>query len=122
MAAFISLLHVSLGFIFCHALRCEPSPRLQRAFWRESRDPLRCAHGVPPSHDVRLHDAWPPHHGAEQRAYDVLLPYDDVLQLSLTCGFLQLAFALLGFSRFVALTEHREVALVPGDDVACDVL
>ena len=107
---------------FSRALRHASLLLLQSAACYGSHAPWPYVHDAPPSHDVRLHDAWPPHHGAEQRAYDVLLPYDDVLQLSLTCGFLQLAFALLGFSRFVALTEHREVALVPGDDVACDVL
>jgi hypothetical protein len=30
----------------------------------------------------------------------------------------ELAFALLGFPRFIALTERREEALVPRDDVA----
>ena len=108
--------------ISCHALRHGPLLLLQSDAYYELRVLWPCARDVPPSRDVRLHDAWPLHRGAEQHAYDVLLPSYDVLQLSLTCGFLQLAFALLGFSRFVALTEHREVALVPGDDVACDVL
>jgi hypothetical protein len=45
--------------ISCRALRCEPLPRLQRAFLRESRGLSRCGHGVPPFRGVRRRDAWP---------------------------------------------------------------
>jgi hypothetical protein len=90
MAAFITLRHASLGTIFCHALRCEPSPPLQRALWRKSRGPSLYEHGVRPSRDFRPRDAWPLPRGGERHASDVLMLSCGALQLSLTFDFLRL--------------------------------
>ncbi len=90
MAAFITLRHASLGTIFCHALRCEPSPPLRRALWHEPRGPSLCEHGVPPSRDFRPRDAWPLPRDGERHASDVLMLSCGAPQLSLTYDFLRL--------------------------------
>src|ERR1700730_6779489 len=90
ITAFITLRHASLGTIFYRALRCEPSPPLRRALWHESRGPWLCEHGVPPSRDVRPHDAWPLPRGGERHASDVLMLSCGAPQLSLTYDFLRL--------------------------------
>jgi hypothetical protein len=76
----------------CRALRHGPLLLLQSDAYYESRVTWQCARDAPPSRDGPPHDALPLHRGAEQHAYDVLLPSYDVLQLSLTCGFLQIGF------------------------------
>ena len=76
----------------CRALRHGPLLLLQSDAYYELRVLWPCARDVPPSRDGPPHDALPLHHGAEQHAYDVLLPSYDVLQLSLTWGFLQIRF------------------------------
>jgi hypothetical protein len=83
----------------CRALPHEPLLLLQSDAYYESRVLWPCARDVPPSRDVRLHDAWPLHRDAGQHAYDVLLPSYDVLQLSLTCDFLQIGFLRFSGSR-----------------------
>jgi hypothetical protein len=76
----------------CRALRHASLLLRQSDAYYEARVPSQCERDAPPSRDVRLHDAWPLHCGAERREYDVLRPYDDVPQLSSTCGFLQIYF------------------------------
>src|SRR5271169_5750858 len=82
----------SAATISCRALRHGPLLLLQSDAYYESRVPSRCARDAPPSRNGPPHDALPLHRGAEQHAYDVLLPSYDVLQLSLTCSFLQIGF------------------------------
>ena len=57
---------------------------LRSALWHESRGPWLCEHGVPPSRDVRPHDAWPLPRGGERHASDVLMLSCGAPQLSST--------------------------------------
>lgn len=84
MAAFINLLHGSTEAIFFRALRCEPSPLLQRALWRESRGRSLYEHDVLPSRGFRPRDAWPLPRDVEQHASDALMLSCGAQQLSLT--------------------------------------
>ena len=77
---------------FSRALRHASLLLLQSDACYGSHAPWPYVHDAPPSRDVRLHDAWPPHRGAERREYDVPMPYDDVPQLSSTFCFLQIGF------------------------------
>jgi hypothetical protein len=82
-----------------------------RVLWPRVRD-------VPLSRDVHFRDALPLHRDAGRHEYDVLMPYDDVPQLSSTFCFLQMGFCPSRIPEFIVKTEHRWEALVPGYDVA----
>ena len=79
--------------ISCHALRHGPLLLLQSDAYYEAHAPSQCERDAPPSRDGRLRDVWPLLRGVEQHAYDVPLTSYDVLQLSLTWGFLQMEFS-----------------------------
>jgi hypothetical protein len=89
----------SAAITSCRALRRGPLPLLPSDADYEWRVPWPSARDALPSRDVLLHDAWPLHCDAERHEYDVPTLYDDVPQLSLTFGFLQIGFCAFSGSR-----------------------
>jgi hypothetical protein len=98
----LSVLHNGYESLICaksavtisfRALRHASSQLLQNDADYEWRAPLPYERDAPPSRDALRRDAYPLRCDAGRRAYGVLLPCDDVLRLSSTCGFLQVFFA-----------------------------
>jgi hypothetical protein len=88
----VSVFLLGAATTFYRVLHHGPLLLLQSDAYYELRVTWQCERDAPPFRDVRHRDALPLQCGAEQHAYDVLLPSYGVLQLSLTCGFLQIGF------------------------------